>query len=81
MKAERKYILDVRGLVCPYPSFLTIKKINEIKENNVDIEVICDKSESTLKSLITTLTNRGLKFTIRENDDNYIIEVKIGDKV
>ncbi|MGB9728375.1 MAG: sulfurtransferase TusA family protein [Thermoprotei archaeon] len=73
-------MLDVRGLVCPYPSFLTIKKLNEIKniEKEVSIEVICDKSESTLRSLITTLTNGGYKFTITDNNDNYIIKITVG---
>ncbi len=80
MNEERKYILDVRGLVCPYPSFLTIKKLNEIKniEKEADIEVICDKSESTLRSLITTLTNGGYKFTITDNNDSYIIKITVG---
>ncbi|MGC8949298.1 MAG: sulfurtransferase TusA family protein [Thermoprotei archaeon] len=80
MNEEKKYILDVRGLVCPYPSFLTIKKLNEIKniEKEVSIEVICDKSESTLRSLITTLTNGGYKFTITDNNDNYIIKITVG---
>jgi TusA-related sulfurtransferase len=76
---ETKYIIDVRGLVCPYPAFLTIKKLNEIKEENINVEVICDKSEATLKSLTTTLTNRGYKFIVKENEDSYII--RIGEKI
>lgn len=75
METENKYVIDVRGLVCPYPSFLTIKKLGEVKEKNVNIEVICDKSEATLKSLTTTLTNRGYKFIIEENNDSYIIKI------
>ncbi|MEM3832037.1 MAG: sulfurtransferase TusA family protein [Thermoprotei archaeon] len=80
MSKEKKYILDVRGLVCPYPSFLTIKKLNEMKsiEKKGSIEVICDKSEATLRSLITTLTNGGYKFTVTNNNDNYIIKVTVG---
>lgn len=80
MSSEKKYILDVRGLVCPYPSFLTIKKLNEIKntEKEGSVEVICDKSESTLKSLITALTNQGYKFTIVDGSDNYIIKIMVG---
>lgn len=75
METENKYVIDVRGLVCPYPSFLTIKKLSEVKEKNVNIEVICDKSEATLKSLTTTLTNRGYKFIIEESNDSYIIKI------
>lgn len=70
----KKQVLDVRNLMCPYPSFLTVKKLNEIEKGTV-LEVICDKVEMTINSLKTTLKNRGYRFEVKEEKDNYIVEV------
>jgi TusA-related sulfurtransferase len=70
----KKEILDVRHLVCPYPAFLTVKKLGEIDKGTI-LEVICDKAETTINSLTMTLRNKGYKFEIKEEPDNYVVVV------
>ncbi|MFP3189931.1 MAG: sulfurtransferase TusA family protein [Thermoproteota archaeon] len=70
----KKQVLDARNLMCPYPSFLTVKKLNEIEKGTI-LEVLCDKVEMTINSLTTTLKNRGYRFEVKEEEDKYVIEV------
>lgn len=70
----KKITLDVRGMVCPYPSFMTVKKLSEVNNNTV-LEIICDKIESTLNSVIMTLDKRGYKYEIEESSDKFIIKI------
>lgn len=43
---EREFRLDVRGLVCPYPTLYTLKALNEIEEGS-ELEVIIDSLPSS----------------------------------
>lgn len=73
--SEIKHVLDARGLVCPYPSFLTMRKMKEIKEGI--LEVYFDKSDTTLKSMITTVKNAGYEYILEDNGNYYKIKIKI----
>lgn len=42
---DNKYVLDLRGYVCPYPVIYTIKVLNELKGGNL-LEVIIDNPPS-----------------------------------
>jgi TusA-related sulfurtransferase len=70
----KKEVLDVRNTVCPYPAFLTTKKLKEISPGSI-LEVICDKDETVKTSLTTTLNRLGYKYEIKEESNNLIITV------
>lgn len=71
MRRER---LDVRGLVCPYPTLVTSNKLSELRGDLV-LEVLCDKSDSTLESITTMLRRRGYEFEVDEARDHYLVRV------
>ena len=75
MRVEK---LDVRGLVCPYPTLVTSQKISELS-GDVLLEVICDKSESTLQSITTMLKKRNLRFKVYEKSDHYLLKILLNN--
>ncbi len=44
-KSDNKYLLDVRGLVCPYPVIYTRKALSKLKPGD-ELEVLTDNPPS-----------------------------------
>jgi tRNA 2-thiouridine synthesizing protein A len=42
---EKRYSLDVRGSVCPYPQILTLRAINSLSSDSI-LEVVLDNPPS-----------------------------------
>lgn len=42
---EKRYSLDVRGSVCPYPQILTLRALNNLSSDSV-LEVVLDNPPS-----------------------------------
>lgn len=45
MKSDRIYLLDVKGLVCPYPVIYTRKALSRLKPGDI-LEVLTDNPPS-----------------------------------
>lgn len=45
MKSDQVYVLDVRGLVCPYPVIYTRKALGQLKPGDI-LEVLTDNPPS-----------------------------------
>ena len=60
-------ILDVRGMVCPYPSFETIKALSTMKSGEI-LEVITDSKTSALESIPTLLKRKNYEFVVIEKE-------------
>jgi len=65
LKANK--ILDVRGMVCPYPSFETIKALSSMKSGDI-LEVITDSKTSALESIPTLLKRKNYEFLVIEKE-------------
>jgi tRNA 2-thiouridine synthesizing protein A len=59
---EKRYLLDVRGQVCPYPELLTLRAVNSLSLGDT-LEVITDNPPS-VRDVPLTLKERG--YTIDE---------------
>jgi tRNA 2-thiouridine synthesizing protein A len=56
---ERRYLLDVRGQVCPYPELLTLRAVKSLSSGDI-LEVITDNPPS-VRDAPLTLKERGYK--------------------
>ena len=54
---EKRYCLDVRGYVCPYPELLTLRALQGLSPGDV-LEVILDNPPS-VKDVPITIEKRG----------------------
>lgn len=67
---------DSRGMVCPYPSFETVKAMNSLKSGEV-LEVITDSDESALKSIPTVCDNRKWEYLVLEEEPKNTWRIRI----
>lgn len=58
----------------PISPLVTSRKLSEIGEGVV-LEVICEKSETTVRSIIAVLKRRGCGYEVLEEGENYVIKV------
>jgi tRNA 2-thiouridine synthesizing protein A len=56
---ERRYLLDVRGQVCPYPELLTLRAVKSLSSGDI-LEVVTDNPPS-VRDVPLTLKERGYK--------------------
>ena len=56
---ERRYSLDVRGQVCPYPELLTLRALQNISPESI-LEIILDNPPS-VRDIPTSIEKRGYK--------------------
>ncbi|MHA2370972.1 MAG: sulfurtransferase TusA family protein [Candidatus Hodarchaeales archaeon] len=57
--SEKRYSLDVRGHVCPYPELLTLRALQSLSPNDT-LEIVVDNPPS-VKDIPVTLEKRGYK--------------------
>jgi tRNA 2-thiouridine synthesizing protein A len=55
----RRYLLDVRGLVCPYPELLTTRALKSLSPGDT-LEIVVDNPPS-VRDVPITLKERGYK--------------------
>lgn len=56
---EKRYLLDVRGGVCPYPQLLTLRALGELNQGDV-LEVLLDNPPS-VRDIPPALERKGYK--------------------
>jgi len=56
---EKRYLLDVRGMVCPYPELLTTRALKSLSPGDI-LEVIVDNPPS-VRDVPITVKERGYK--------------------
>ncbi len=56
---EKRYLLDLRGLVCPYPELLTVRALKSLSSGDV-LEVFVDNPPS-VRDVPLTLKEGGYK--------------------
>ncbi|MEM4311726.1 MAG: sulfurtransferase TusA family protein [Nitrososphaerales archaeon] len=64
-KADK--VIDVKGMVCPYPSFETVKALASMNSGEV-LEVITDSKISALESIPTLLKRKNYEFIVIQKD-------------
>ncbi|MEM2964834.1 MAG: sulfurtransferase TusA family protein [Candidatus Bathyarchaeia archaeon] len=56
---EKRYFLDVRGGVCPYPQLLTLRALSELTQGDT-LEVLLDNPPS-VRDIPSALERRGYR--------------------
>ncbi len=59
---ERRYSIDVRGQVCPYPELLTLRALQNLSSGDV-LEIILDNPPS-VRDIPKTIERKGYKTPI-----------------
>ena len=54
---EERFLLDVRGQVCPYPELLTIRAVKSLKQGDI-LDIVTDNPPS-VRDVPPTLRRRG----------------------
>ena len=67
--------VDTRGMICPYPSLMTVKALKDLKPGDV-LEVLTDSDVSAKESIPTVLQQRGYRYVVLEEKDYWIIRAK-----
>ena len=58
---EKRYSLDLRGVVCPYPQLLTLRALNQLDSGNI-LEVTLDNPPS-VRDIQLALENKNYKIS------------------
>ncbi len=73
---RNRYVLDVRGLACPYPQLLVTKALNGLSGEDI-LEVTLDNPPS-VRDIPLALEEKGYKIGIsRLNSSSWIMIIKI----
>jgi tRNA 2-thiouridine synthesizing protein A len=59
---EERFLLDVRGQVCPYPELLTIRAVKSLKQGDI-LDIVTDNPPSVRD---VPLTLRGKGYNVEE---------------
>lgn len=59
---ERRYELDVRGYVCPYPQLLAMRALNTLSQDDI-LEIVLDNPPS-VRDIPPALEEKGYKVEI-----------------
>jgi len=65
---ERLYLLDVRGLTCPYPQILVTKALSNLSAEDV-LEVVLDNPPS-VRDIPLALEKKGYEITVSRPDSS-----------
>jgi len=75
---EKRYELDVRGLVCPYPQLLVMRSLSNLSLGDV-LEVILDNPPS-VRDIPPVLEERGYKVLDITRPDNSLWKIVVQTK-
>ncbi len=67
--------VDTRGMICPYPSLMTVKALKDLKPGEV-LEVLTDSDISARESIPTVLQQRGFRYVVLEEKDYWVIKAR-----
>ena len=77
VNAEPTDELDVSGLVCPYPGFEAVRKI-EAAQRGAVIDITTDMENVARESIPVLMRNRGFKFAVFRcpDSDRWVVRVQ-----
>ncbi|MDJ0270414.1 MAG: sulfurtransferase TusA family protein [Aigarchaeota archaeon] len=69
--------LDVSGLVCPYPGFEAVKKIENAPQGAV-VDITTDMENVARESIPVLMRNRGFRFAVFRcpDSDRWVVRVQ-----
>lgn len=72
---EPQKTIDVKGQICPYPSFETLKALRSMNSGEV-LDVVTDYEPTAFKSLPVVCERHGHEFIIIEKEGYWVVRIR-----